>query len=56
MGLQADPHVGQCREDGVGKREEAALEFAYAQSGLNIVYDLDIKDRWVHAIARPERG
>jgi 4-hydroxybenzoyl-CoA reductase subunit alpha len=32
------------------------LEFAYAQSGLNIVYDLDIKDRWVHAIARPERG
>jgi 4-hydroxybenzoyl-CoA reductase subunit alpha len=32
------------------------LEFAYAQSGLNIVYDLDIKDRWVHAVARPERG
>jgi len=32
------------------------LEFAYAQSGLNIVYDLDIKDSWVHAIARPERG
>ena len=32
------------------------LEFAYAQSGFNIVYDLDIKDRWVHAIARPERG
>jgi CO/xanthine dehydrogenase Mo-binding subunit len=32
------------------------LEFAYAQSGLNIVYDLDIKNNWVHAIARPERG
>jgi len=32
------------------------LEFAYAQSGLNIVYDLDIKEGWVHAIARPERG
>jgi CO/xanthine dehydrogenase Mo-binding subunit len=32
------------------------LEFAYAQSGLNIVYDLDIKENWVHAIARPERG
>jgi 4-hydroxybenzoyl-CoA reductase subunit alpha len=32
------------------------LEFANAQSGMNIVYDLDIKDRWVHAIARPERG
>jgi CO/xanthine dehydrogenase Mo-binding subunit len=32
------------------------LEFAYSQAGLNIVYDLDIKDGWVHAIARPERG
>ncbi len=32
------------------------LEFAYAQSGLNIIYDLDIKDRWVHSISRPERG
>jgi 4-hydroxybenzoyl-CoA reductase subunit alpha len=32
------------------------LEFAYAQAGLNIVYDLDIKNNWVHAIARPERG
>ncbi|MBP8626517.1 MAG: molybdopterin-dependent oxidoreductase [Syntrophorhabdales bacterium] len=32
------------------------LEFAYAEMGLNIVYDLDIKDRWVHVIARPERG
>jgi 4-hydroxybenzoyl-CoA reductase subunit alpha len=24
--------------------------------GPNIVYDLDIKDRWVHLIDRPERG
>jgi 4-hydroxybenzoyl-CoA reductase subunit alpha len=38
------------------------LEFAYAhahagaKTGLNIVYDLDIKDRWVHNVARPERG
>lgn len=32
------------------------LEFAYAKMGLNIVYDLDIKDRWVHIVARPERG
>ena len=32
------------------------LEFAYAKLGLNIVYDLDIKDRWVHVVARPERG
>jgi 4-hydroxybenzoyl-CoA reductase subunit alpha len=32
------------------------LEFAYAKMGLNIIYDLDIKDRWVHIVARPERG
>ncbi len=32
------------------------LEFAYAKMGINIVYDLDIKDRWVHIVARPERG
>jgi 4-hydroxybenzoyl-CoA reductase subunit alpha len=32
------------------------LEFAYAQSGFNIIYDLDIKDRWVHSVSRPERG
>ena len=32
------------------------LEFAYAHSGLNIIYDLDIKDRWVHSVSRPERG
>jgi 4-hydroxybenzoyl-CoA reductase subunit alpha len=32
------------------------LEYAYAQSGFNIIYDLDIKNRWVHSISRPERG
>ena len=32
------------------------LEFAAAKMGVNIVYDLDIKDRWVHSLARPERG
>ncbi len=32
------------------------LEFAYAEMGINIVYDLDIKDRWAHIVARPERG
>jgi len=33
------------------------LEFAYARmGGLNVIYDLDIKDRWVHIVARPERG
>lgn len=32
------------------------MEFAVAKMTPNIVYDLDIKDRWVHLIARPERG
>ncbi|NIM58053.1 MAG: molybdopterin-dependent oxidoreductase [Candidatus Aminicenantes bacterium] len=32
------------------------LEFSAAKLGPNIVYDLDIKDRWVHLMARPERG
>ncbi len=32
------------------------LEFAGAKMGVNIVYDLDIKDRWVHLVDRPERG
>ncbi len=32
------------------------LEYAAAKMGPNIVYDLDIKDRWVHLVARPERG
>jgi 4-hydroxybenzoyl-CoA reductase subunit alpha len=32
------------------------LEFAAAKLHPNVVYDLDIKDRWVHLVARPERG
>ena len=32
------------------------LEFAQAKLHPNIVYDLDIKDRWVHLVDRPERG
>lgn len=32
------------------------LEFAAAKLSPNIVYDLDIKDGWIHIIARPERG
>jgi len=32
------------------------LEFAGAKLGANIVYDLDIKDRKVHLVDRPERG
>jgi len=50
--LMAGNAVKMAAEDA----KKQLLEFAYAQSGYNIVYDLDIKDRWVHAIARPERG
>ena len=32
------------------------LEFAAAKMAPNIVYDFDIKDRWVHLVDRPERG
>jgi 4-hydroxybenzoyl-CoA reductase alpha subunit len=32
------------------------MEFAAAKMGVNITYDLDIKDRWVHIVNRPERG
>lgn len=36
--------------------KQKILEFAAAKLSPNIVYDLDIKDRWIHLIARPERG
>jgi 4-hydroxybenzoyl-CoA reductase alpha subunit len=32
------------------------IEFAAAKMGVNIVYDLDIKDCWIHLVDRPERG
>jgi 4-hydroxybenzoyl-CoA reductase alpha subunit len=32
------------------------IEFAAAKMGANIVYDLDIKDCWIHLTDRPERG
>jgi 4-hydroxybenzoyl-CoA reductase alpha subunit len=36
--------------------KQQIIEFAAAKLSPNIVYDMDIKDRWVHLIARPERG
>lgn len=36
--------------------KQQLLEFAGAKLGVNIVYDLDIRDRWVHLVDRPERG
>jgi 4-hydroxybenzoyl-CoA reductase subunit alpha len=50
--LMAGNAVKMAAEDA----KKQLLEFAYAQSGFNIIYDLDIKNRWVHSIARPERG
>ncbi|MGB2843277.1 MAG: molybdopterin cofactor-binding domain-containing protein, partial [Candidatus Aminicenantaceae bacterium] len=38
------------------KAKQQIIEYAAAKLSPNIVYDLDIKDRWVHLIARPERG
>ncbi|HEY78262.1 MAG TPA: molybdopterin-dependent oxidoreductase [Dehalococcoidia bacterium] len=32
------------------------IEFAAAKMGINIVYDMDIKDGWIHLVDRPERG
>ncbi len=36
--------------------KQQLIEFTAAKMGVNIVYDLDIKDRWVHLVDRPERG
>ena len=38
------------------KAKQQIIEFAAAKLSPNIVYDLDIKGRWVHLVARPERG
>jgi 4-hydroxybenzoyl-CoA reductase alpha subunit len=32
------------------------VEFAYAKLRPNVVYDMDIKDHWIHLTDRPERG
>ncbi len=32
------------------------LEFAAAKMAVNIVYDMDIKNGWIHLVDRPERG
>jgi 4-hydroxybenzoyl-CoA reductase subunit alpha len=38
------------------KAKQQIIEYAAAKLSPNIVYDLDIKDQWIHLIARPERG
>jgi len=56
MGIQTDLHEGNATIRACEDAKKQLLEFAYAKMGLNVVYDLDIKDRWVHIVARPERG
>ncbi len=48
--------AGNATKMAAAEAKKQLLEFAAAQMGPNIVYDLDIKDRWVHLIGRPERG
>ncbi len=48
--------AGNAVKMAAGEAKRQLLEFAAAQMSPNIVYDLDIKDRWVHLAGRPERG
>ncbi len=47
---------GNAVKNAAAKAKQQIIEYAAAKLSPNIVYDLDIKDRWVHLIARPERG
>ncbi|MDQ1240580.1 MAG: hypothetical protein QG577_2766 [Thermodesulfobacteriota bacterium] len=48
--------AGNAVKMAAAEAKKQLLEFAAAKLKPNIVYDLDIKDRWVHLVARPERG
>ena len=47
---------GNAVKNAAADAKRQIIEFAAAKLSPNIVYDLDIKDQWVHLIARPERG
>jgi 4-hydroxybenzoyl-CoA reductase subunit alpha len=47
---------GNAAKMAVAECKQQIMEFAAAKMGVNIVYDLDIKDGWIHIIDRPERG
>jgi 4-hydroxybenzoyl-CoA reductase subunit alpha len=47
---------GNAVKNAAADAKRQLLEYAGAKMGANIVYDLDIKDRWVHLVDRPERG
>lgn len=48
--------AGNATKMAAAEAKRQILEFAAAKMGPNVVYDLDIKDRWIHLVARPERG
>lgn len=48
--------AGNATKMAAAEAKRQLLEFAAAKMGPNIVYDMDIKDRWIHLLARPERG
>lgn len=48
--------AGNATKMAAAEAKRQILEFAAAKMGPNVVYDLDIRDRWIHLVARPERG
>jgi 4-hydroxybenzoyl-CoA reductase subunit alpha len=48
--------AGNAARMAAAEAKRQLLEFAAAKMGPNVVYDLDMKDRWIHLVARPERG
>ena len=48
--------AGNAVKMAAAEAKQQIIEYAAGKLGPNIVYDLDIKDRWVHLVARPERG
>ena len=48
--------AGNAVKMAAAEAKKQLMEFASAKMGVNITYDLDIKDRWIHIVNRPERG
>ena len=48
--------AGNAVKMAAAEAKKQLMEFAAAKMGVNITYDLDIKDRWIHIVNRPERG
>ncbi|MBI4649682.1 MAG: molybdopterin-dependent oxidoreductase [Bacteroidia bacterium] len=47
---------GNAVQRAVSDAKRQIIEFASAKLSPNIVYDLDIKNQWIHLVSRPERG